>query len=125
MFKMLARRSMVASGMRGLATLAPAFRPSKPSVHTIKASPEEVRQGRLTEQHLELAVRHTLEDGLVVVENAIDHAVLDYLNEKMIEDAIVLRSRGKDSPFNYNQGNLQQDAPPVRKFFNPSIFLST
>lgn len=90
----------------------------------IKASPDEVRRGRLTENNLEIAVRSVLQDGLVVVENAIDHGVLDKLNEKMVEDAKYLRSLGDKGPFNYNQGNLQQDAPPVRKYFDPSIFLS-
>ena len=91
---------------------------------SIKATPEEVRNGRLTERHLEQAVRHILEDGLVVVENAVKHSVLDKLNEKMVEDAKYLRGLGEKGPFNYNLGNLQQDAPPVREHFDPSIFLS-
>ena len=91
---------------------------------SIKASADEVRNGRLTERHLELAVRHILEDGLVVVENAIEHSVLDKLNTKMVEDAKYLRSLGEKGPFNYNRGNLQQDAPPVREYFDSIIFLS-
>lgn len=63
-------------------------------------------------------------DGLVVIENAIPHDCLDRLNKKMIEDAYSLQSRKGDSPFNYNPGNLQQDAPPVREYFEPSIFMS-
>ena len=97
---------------------------SSPQPVSIRASPEEVHNGKLSERNLEIAVRHVLQDGLVVVENAINHKVLDKLNKKMVEDAIMLRSRGADSPFNYNKGNLQQDAPPVREFFDPSIFLS-
>jgi hypothetical protein len=42
----------------------------------------------------------------------------------MVEDARVLQSMGDNGPFNYNQGNLQQDAPPVAEFFYPSIFTS-
>jgi hypothetical protein len=91
---------------------------------SIKAGEDEVRSGRLTERHLELAVHHILQDGLVVVENAVEHSVLDKLNQKMVEDALYLRSLGDKGPFNYNQGNLQQDAPPVREYFDPSIFLS-
>lgn len=93
-------------------------------VCSIKASPEEVRQGRLTERNLELAVRHLYEDGLVVVEDVIDHEVLDHLNHKMVDDAMLLSGRGENSPFNYNKSNLQQDAPPVREYFDPSIFFS-
>ena len=91
---------------------------------SIRATSDELRNGRLNERHLEQAVRHILEDGLVVVENAVEHSVLDKLNEKMVEDAMYLRGLGEKGPFNYNLGNLQQDAPPVREHFDPSIFLS-
>lgn len=93
-------------------------------VRSIKASHEEVQQGRLNERNLELAVRHLYEDGLVVVENVIDHDVLDHLNHKMVEDAMLLSGRGENSPFNYNKSNIQQDAPPIREYFDPSIFFS-
>ena len=91
----------------------------------ITASLDEVQQGRLTERSLEIAVRAVLQDGLVVVENGISHDVLDKLNEKMVQDAKYLQSLGDQGPFNYNRGNLQQDAPPVREYFDRSIFLST
>lgn len=96
-----------------------------PKVCSIKASKEEVRRGRLSEKNLETAVRHLYHDGLVVVEDVIEHSVLDHLNEKMVQDALLLSGRGEKSPFNYNKGNLQQDAPPVKEYFEPSIFLST
>lgn len=95
-----------------------------PKVCSIKASADEVRQGRLSERNLELAVRHLYEDGLVVVEDVIDHEVLDHLNYKMVEDAMLLSGRGENSPFNYNRSNIQQDAPPIGKYFDPSIFFS-
>jgi hypothetical protein len=69
-------------------------------------------------------MRSLYEDGLVVVENVVPHGSLDRLNKKMVEDAYILRSKKGDSPFNYNPGNLQQDAPPVREHFDLSIFLS-
>ena len=94
------------------------------SVSSIKASAEEVQAGRLSERNLELAVRHLYEDGLIVIENVIEHAVLDELNSKMVEDALLLSGRGENSPFNYNRSNLQQDAPPVRQYCDPSIFFS-
>lgn len=93
-------------------------------VRSIRASQEEVRVGRLTERNLEQAVRGVHEDGLVVVENAIPHKQLDRLNMKMVNDAMYLADLGENSPFNYNKGNLQQDAPPVEEYFEPSIFLS-
>ena len=93
-------------------------------VASIRPSPDEVRTGRLSERNLEKAVRHMLYDGLVVVEAAIDHDALDKLNSKMVDDALVLRDRKENSPYNYNRGNLQQDAPPVKEHFDPRIFLS-
>lgn len=95
-----------------------------PKACSIKVSKEELQQGRLNERNLELAVRHILQDGLVVVEDVVEHDVLDQLNLKMVEDAKFLSGRGENSPFNYNRSNLQQDAPPVRKYFDPTIFLS-
>jgi len=86
--------------------------------------PSELTSGQLSARNLELAVRVLHLDGLVVVENAIPVAELDKLNEKMVQDARYLQSLGAKGPFNYNQGNLQQDAPPIAEFFKPSIFMS-
>lgn len=55
-------------------------------------------------KNLELATRAFHRDGLVVLEDVIDHAKLDYLNEKMVEDARTLQSLGDASPYNYNKG---------------------
>lgn len=101
--------------------------PGKLASHpmSIRPSKTEIQQTRLSPQNLELAIRSLHRDGLVVVENAIPHEGLDNLNRKMVEDAYHLRSRKGDSPFNYNPGNIQQDAPPVKEHFEPSIFMST
>ncbi|KAJ9616085.1 hypothetical protein H2204_014126 [Knufia peltigerae] len=91
----------------------------------VSPSKAEVEAGRLSERNLELAVRSVLQDGLVVIKDAINHDVLDKLNAKMKEDAVTLRNAGDSSPFNYTKGNLQQDAPPVRAHFEPTIFLNS
>ncbi|TLD04779.1 uncharacterized protein PgNI_09148 [Pyricularia grisea] len=88
----------------------------------IKPSAVEIKNNILSSRNLELAVRHLHADGLVVVEDAVPHADLDALNAKMVPDARYLQSLGEDGPFNYNQGNLQQDPPPVAEYFFPSIF---
>jgi hypothetical protein len=72
---------------------------------SIKPSRDELSTGRLNSRNLEKAVRSLHEDGLVVIEDAIPHEDLDRLNEKMVQDALLLQSRGKDMPFNYNVGN--------------------
>ena len=91
---------------------------------TVTPSPPEVSSGRLGPRNLEKAVRSLHEDGLVVVSDVIPHEDLDHLNSKMIRDAGTLQSRGKDMPFNYNVGNIQQDPPPIRPFFHKPIFLN-
>ncbi|EHY58853.1 hypothetical protein ABEF95_004104 [Exophiala dermatitidis] len=100
------------------------FQPLRAEPVSIGASLTEKAQGRLDERNLEKAVRQVRHDGLVVVMNAVDTVNIDKLNKKMVEDALKLRARGKDSPFNYNPGNLQQDAPPVEEYFHPDIFFN-
>ncbi|KAL4893847.1 hypothetical protein BDV59DRAFT_207570 [Aspergillus ambiguus] len=91
---------------------------------SIRPSNTEIRNTRLSPQNLEVAMRSLYQDGLVIVENVVPHDSLDRLNKKMTEDAYILRSKKEDSPFNYNPGNIQQDAPPVREHFDFNIFLN-
>lgn len=91
---------------------------------SIRPSATEIKNGQLTPQNLEIAIRSLYHDGLVVVENAVPHAALSRLNEKMVRDAYALQSRKENSPYNYNRGNIQQDPPPVKDYFDPDIFLS-
>ncbi|KUI54353.1 Kanamycin B dioxygenase [Cytospora mali] len=110
--------------VRTLASLTTTRAPSTiPFV--IRPSAEEIKKQLLDSRKLEAAVRHVHQDGLVVVEDVIPHEHLDFLNTKMVQDARTLQARGKDGPFNYNQGNLQQDPPPVAEFFQPSIFTNS
>lgn len=51
----------------------------------------------------------------------ISHEKLDHLNKKMVEDAYQLQ-RKKDSPFNYNRGNIQQDPPLTPEWWDESIY---
>ncbi|EXJ67645.1 uncharacterized protein A1O5_08991 [Cladophialophora psammophila CBS 110553] len=119
----LARRTpglIPTNGVRAFSTSVPLL--AQPV--SVYATLAERDQGKLNEQNLERAVRQVRHDGLVIVQNAIDTDLLNKLNKKMVKDALELRSRGENSPFNYNQGNLQQDAPPVREYFQPEIFLN-
>lgn len=86
---------------------------------TVRPSENEVSCGRLGERNLEKAVRSLHEDGLVVISNVVPHADLDHLNEKMVQDARALQARGRDMPYNYNVGNIQQHPlPPSRNIFS-------
>ncbi|EED20882.1 conserved hypothetical protein [Talaromyces stipitatus ATCC 10500] len=91
---------------------------------SIRPSEREIRNARLSDQNLEIAMHSLHRDGLVVIENAILHDCLDRLNEKMVQDAYTLQARKRDSPYNYNPGNIQQDAPPVKKYFDTRIFMN-
>lgn len=106
----------------GRATYTTRAAPRLPAV--ITPSAQELANKRLDARNLEKAIRHVHKDGLVVVNGVAPHNELDHLNKKMVEDARTLQARGEDGPFNYNQGNLQLDAPPVKEFFSPSIFTS-
>ncbi|KAB8258618.1 hypothetical protein BDV32DRAFT_159886 [Aspergillus pseudonomiae] len=90
---------------------------------SISPSQTEIKNRQLSPQNLEIAIQSLHHDGLVVVENVVPHDALDRLNHKMVEDAWTLRNK-ENSPFNYNPGNIQQDPPPVRKYFDSDIFLN-
>ena len=105
-------------GVRSLASV------STPQVGIVKPSLSEIGNLRLDARNLEKAVRHVHQDGLVVIEDVVPHEHLDHLNVKMVKDSETLLARGDKSPFNYNKGNIQQDAPPVANYFHPSVFTS-
>lgn len=65
---------------------------------SVAVSAAEKEAGHLTQRNLEIATRALVRDGLLVLEDLIDHAVLDRLNEKMVQDAYELQNR-KDSPY--------------------------
>jgi hypothetical protein len=105
---------------------------SKP-VHVIP-SPKELSEKKLSAQNIERALYALHFDGLVVLNNVVDHAHLDKLNTRMVADAAYLSSLGDKSPYNYHKGvfvvvaliigNIQQDPPPVKELFFRDIFLS-
>ncbi|OTA63198.1 hypothetical protein K449DRAFT_368963 [Hypoxylon sp. EC38] len=114
-------RTISCGGRRAFASLTNHGRlRNTPTV--VKPSGLEIQTGFLEARNLEKAVGAMHRDGLVVVEDVISHDSLDHLNKKMVQDARILQDRGEDGPFNYNTGNLQQDAPPVAEYFNPTIF---
>ncbi|KAL1624736.1 hypothetical protein SLS56_007712 [Neofusicoccum ribis] len=91
---------------------------------SVKVSRSEVNAGKLDWRNVEIATRALHRDGLVVLEDVIEHERLDRLNRKMVEDAYALQALGDDGPFNYNKGNIQQDPPLTQQWWDPSIFVS-
>jgi hypothetical protein len=119
MFRAQRLSSALAKHARTFATVT-----QPPHVGVVRPSAQEVKNWTLDSRSLEKAVRHMHRDGLVVVEDVVPHEDIDILNRKMTEDAHTLQARGDKGPFNYNKGNIQQDAPPVSEYFSPSIFTS-
>ncbi|KAK8861894.1 phytanoyl-CoA dioxygenase [Apiospora arundinis] len=112
-FGMVHRRAInLGSARRGVSSMPVQVEPTR----------AEIARGALDARNLEKAVRALHLNGLVVVKDVVPHHAIDLLNEKMVQDALVLQARGEDGPFNYNQGNLQLDPPPIAKYFIPSIF---
>lgn len=90
---------------------------------SIVPTANELSKHKLSQRNVEIATRALARDGLVVLESMVDHAILDRLNEKMVKDAYELQGR-KDSPYNYNKGNIQQDPPLSQDWFSDDIFIS-
>jgi hypothetical protein len=70
----------------------------------IKPTPNEHKQRKLSPQNVERALYALHFDGLVVLEDAVDHSHLDKLNEQMVKDAAYLTSLDDASPYNYHKG---------------------
>jgi hypothetical protein len=88
---------------------------------SIKVTNDEIQVQKLNWQNLEIATRGLHRDGLIVLENTIPHSTLDKLNSKMVQDAYTLQNK-KDSPYNYNRGNIQQDPPLVKQYWDELIY---
>ena len=80
----------------------------------IHASPDEVAAGKLTDDHLEAAVRAVREDSFVVLHNAIDLGHIDALYEKFLEDRARLDRLAK--PLGPGRGNQQMPREPEYLF---------
>jgi ectoine hydroxylase-related dioxygenase (phytanoyl-CoA dioxygenase family) len=71
----------------------------------------------LNGHHLADAVKALREEGIVVLEDAVDLDHVAILRDRWLADVDLLLAR-KDRPFNWNPNNLQQDPPP----FPPYLF---
>jgi hypothetical protein len=87
-------------------------------------SRDELLNARLSQRHTQTALEAFNRDGLVVIEDVVSHEDIDRLNDVMVRDAHRLMARGKDGPFNYNLGNLQQSPPYDPDVFKRNIFVN-
>ncbi|CAN5646293.1 hypothetical protein BH11ARM2_BH11ARM2_11520 [soil metagenome] len=79
--------------------------------------------GKLSPENLAKAVEAIREDGIVVLENAVDPAHIEALRDRMFTDLDSFLNR-KDAPFNWNRGNVQQDPPPFEPFLFRDVLMN-
>ncbi|QRW23310.1 phytanoyl-CoA dioxygenase [Rhizoctonia solani] len=94
-----------------------------PKLRSLTPSASERAAGRFGPANLLLALEALHQDGIVEITDVVNENHLDALNERMIPDAYTLRDM-RESPYNYNRGNIQQDPPPEPSLFFRDIFLN-
>lgn len=72
----------------------------------ITPSGQEIAAARLDPRSVQRALEALHRDGIVVVEDVVDHGAIEALNAVMVEDAATLIARGTDGPFNFNLGGV-------------------
>ena len=78
----------------------------------ISISPQEYQQGRLAQDKQDQAVNAIQQEGFVVLDNAVNHQVLDILFDKMCEDSERLIAAQKWGGAGRIAGHLTQGPPP-------------
>ncbi|CEL63253.1 putative protein YEL023C OS=Saccharomyces cerevisiae (strain ATCC 204508 / S288c) GN=YEL023C PE=4 SV=1 [Rhizoctonia solani AG-1 IB] len=96
---------------------------ANPRLRSLTPSASERAAGRFGPANLLLALEALYHDGVVAISDIVNENHLDALNARMIPDAYTLRDM-KESPYNYNRGNVQQDPPPEPSLFFHDIFLN-
>jgi ectoine hydroxylase-related dioxygenase (phytanoyl-CoA dioxygenase family) len=83
---------------------------SSPQVTLVKLSPGELATQQIGSHNLQHAIEALHRDGIVVLENAVDTAHLDKLNDRMVPEAETLFVRASTHRnFGPGTGNIQQE----------------
>ena len=84
-------------------------------IHTVVISEDVRRSGQATSEVVAEAVAFLHKDGIVILENAIDTAHIDTLNDMLSKEAIEIAA-DPDHHFNFGRETRNMDqAPPPRK----------
>lgn len=86
-------------------------------------SPEERQSGQMTPERLAQALRALDEDGFVVLNDVVDLGHIATLRERMFADLAAFLAR-PDAPFNFNTGNVQQEAPPTAPYLFRDVLVN-
>ncbi|HET6743581.1 MAG TPA: hypothetical protein VFH76_31795, partial [Kribbella sp.] len=90
---------------------------------TIDVEESDRQAGGLAPERLQAALDALRTDGMVVLADVVDLDHLDALHERLISDLALLRSR-PDAPYNWTQGNIQQDPPPFEPYLFEDVLLN-
>lgn len=91
----------------------------------IKPSPQEVAKGRFNDANIKLFLSGMHRDGVVILEDVIDPAHLDKINDFMIQDTEKELEKGDGLYRNFGAENIQQGPPLVpSEFFFDDIYLN-
>lgn len=93
------------------------------SITSLNITPEEVQTRKMKPEHLQQAAQALREDGVVMLNNVVDPAHIAILRDKMLEDLPAFLAR-PDAPFNFNTGNVQQEAPPFAPYLFRDVLLN-
>ncbi len=86
-------------------------------------TPDEVRSGRISPEHLAAAATALREDGIVVLNDVIAPDHIAALRQKMLADLPAYLAR-TDAPFNFNTGNVQQEPPPFAPYLYKDVLMN-
>jgi len=92
-------------------------------IKAICISADERRSAILNQENLQKALIEFHQNGLVIMENAIDHSVLDHLRERMLED-IPKNLASSHVHFNHGRdsGNITQTPPLLPEYLHENIW---
>ena len=90
----------------------------------IALTPSERSANELSKDNLAHAIEAIQKDGYVIIEQVVDHAILDALKTRMDEDSAKLISADKWGGAGRVQGHLQQGPPPFDPFLSSDILVN-
>ena len=90
----------------------------------ISLTSTEQNAGELAKDKLANAIEAIRNNGYVIIEQVVDHAILDALKTRMDEDSAKLIEAQKWGGAGGVQGHLQQGPPPFDPFLSPDILVN-
>lgn len=90
---------------------------------SLDITPAERQSGQMTPEHRADAVGALESDGFVVLNDIVELGHIAALRDRMLADLEQILAR-KDTPYNFNTGNIQQEPPPHPPFLFRDVLLN-